>query len=149
MADLWAYDYATKYYAEHPDSISADSLRVTDEMFEEFKASIDPSRFKYDKQCESGLQYLREAAEAEGYMTDSVAAQFDILGKMLHHDLSHDLDINRDEIVEIIDDELAMRYFSDADRLRRTLPSDSTLAAAYEIILAPERYKALLAKPKE
>ena len=149
VADFWAYDYATKYYAEHPDSVSPDSLRVTDEMFEAFKASIDPSRFKYDKQCESGLQYLREAAETEGYMTDSVAAQFDILGKMLHHDLSHDLDLNRKDIIEIIDKELALRYFSDADRVRRTLPSDSTLAAAYEVILAPEHYKAILSKKKE
>ena len=149
VADFWAYDCATKYYAEHPDSVSPDSLRVTDEMFEAFKASIDPSRFKYDKQCESGLQYLREAAETEGYMTDSVAAQFDILGKMLHHDLSHDLDLNRKDIIEIIDNELALRYFSDADRVRRTLPSDSTLAAAYEVILAPEHYKAILSKKKE
>ena len=82
-------------------------------------------------------------------MTDSVAAQFDILGKMLHHDLSHDLDLNRKDIIEIIDNELALRYFSDADRVRRTLPSDSTLAAAYEVILAPEHYKAILSKKKE
>ena len=149
VADFWAYDYATRYVAEHPDSVAPDSFKITEEMFADFKASIDPARFKYDKQCETGLEYLREAAKAEGYMTDSVAAQFEILGKLLRHYLAHDLDINHDAIVEILDSEIASRYYSDADRVRRMLPSDTVLSEAAAIILDPERYSALLSKPKQ
>ena len=82
-------------------------------------------------------------------MTDSVAAQFEILGKLLRHDLAHDLDINHDAIVEILDSEIASRYYSDADRVRRMLPSDTVLSEAAAIILDPERYSALLSKPKQ
>lgn len=144
VADMWAFDFANRYYAEHPDSIPSDSLVVGDEIFEAFKASIDPDRFKYDKQCETGIDYLRKAAVAEGYMNDSVAAQFDRLAAMLRHDLSHDLDFNKKEIIDILDTEIASRYYSDGERVRRQLPGDTVLAKATEILLDPERYKALL-----
>lgn len=144
MADNWAYDYATRYVALNPEAVPSDDFVVGDSIFNDFKAFIDPARFKYDRQCEAGLKYLREAAEAEGYMTDSVAAQFEVLGAMLRHDLDHDLNINRDAIVDILDSELAARYYSDADRVRRQLRGDSALAEARAIILDPARYKALL-----
>ncbi|MDE6611252.1 MAG: S41 family peptidase [Muribaculaceae bacterium] len=148
MADNWAFDYATRYVAQHPQPLPSDDFVVGDSIFADFKAFIDPARFKYDRQCEAGLKYLREAAEAEGYMTDSVAAQFELLGSMLRHDLDHDLNINRDAIIDILDSELAARYYSDADRVRRQLRGDTVLSQARDIILDPARYKALLSPQK-
>lgn len=148
LSDMWAFDYATRYYAEHPDSVSADTFKVTDEMFSEFKNSIDPERFKYDRQCETGLKYLRDAARAEGYMNDSVAAQFDILAGLLKHNLDQDLDINRDAIIDVLDGELSARYFSDADIVRRSLEGDSVLEKASEILLDRETYRKILSPVK-
>lgn len=144
VADLWAFDFANRYAAEHTEPVPADSFVVTDSIFASFKASIDPERFKYDKQCETGLQYLRDAAKAEGYMTDSVAAQFDILGSMLRHDLNHDLDINKDAILEILDSEISSRYYSDAERVRRVIRNDSVLLRASDILLDKSGYEAIL-----
>lgn len=145
MADNWAFDFATRYVARNPEPMPSDDFVVSDTIFEEFKSFINPEKFKYDRQCETGLKYLREAAEAEGYMNDSVAAQFDRLGALLHHDLAQDLDINRKEIVDIIDGELAARYYSDADRVKRQLPGDTILLKAKEVLLNPESYRAMLA----
>lgn len=141
-ADNWAFDYATRYAAQHPGGIgSADSFEVTDSLFEDFKAFIDPAKFHYDRLCESGLKALREAADSEGYMTDSVAAQFAVLEGMLKHDLNHDLDHNAKEIKDILDDEIASRYFSDADLVRRSLPSDTVLAVARKLLHDPAAYR--------
>ncbi len=145
VSDLWSFDFANRYAAEHPEAVPVDSFRITDEIFTAFKASIDPARFKYDKQCETGLEYLREAAKAEGYMTDSVSAQFDVLAKLLHHDLEHDLDINREAIIDILASEIAARYYSDSDRVRRQLPADSVLIRASEVLLDPKTYSETLA----
>ncbi len=148
VADFWAFDFANRYVAEHPDSIPADSLVIDDAIFADFKASIDPERFKYDKQCETGLEYLREAARNEGYMTDSVAAQFDILASLLRHDLNHDLDLNRKEICNILGDEIASRYYSDGERVRRTLADDSVLIKASAVLHDPAEYRRLLSPAK-
>lgn len=149
IADQWAFDFVTEYVAKNPAPAGPADLKVTDSIFNDFKKSIDPARFKYDRQTESALQLLKETAKTEGYLTDSVAAQLDLLGTLLKHDLNHDLDLNRAAIEDILDSELASRYFSDADRVARTLPSDSTLLKAREILLDPARYKAILSKPKK
>lgn len=148
IADMWAFDYANRYYAAHPDAVSVGDFEISDSIFDDFKAFIDPDRFKYDRQCESALDYLRTAAKNEGYMTDSVAAQFDVLSAMLRHDLDHDLNINREDIIDILRDEIAGRYYSDADRVFLTLPGDSAYIRAAAIIADPAEYRRLLSPAK-
>lgn len=147
ITDFWAFDFANRYTAAHPQAPSAADFAITDSIYEQFKAGIDPDKFKYDRQCETGLDYLRQAARTEGYMNDSVAAQFDILASMLRHDLGHDLDLNRARIETILRDELAARYYNDSVRVELTLPDDTLLKRATEIILDPALYKSLL-QPK-
>ena len=146
-ADNWAFDYATRFAARNPAGIgSADAFEVSDSIFADFKAFIDPARFSYDKVCESGLKLLREAAEREGYMNDSVAAQFAVLDTLLRHDLNHDLDHNAADIKDILDDEISSRYFSDADLVRRSLRGDIALDRARALLHAPAEYNTLLKK---
>jgi carboxyl-terminal processing protease len=147
-SDLWAYDFATKYAARTPQIPDADTFEVTDSIFSEFKASLDPDKFKYDKLCESGLDYLRDAAKLEGYMTDSVAAQFDILAGMLKHNLDHDLEFNRDEIIKMLDYEITDRYYSESDMVKRSVRKDEKVEAARALLLDAARYHAIL-KPKK
>lgn len=142
ISDYWAFDFATKYITEHPEA-AGDTL-VTDEVFEQFKASIDPARFKYDRPWESAMDYLRQVAKTEGHLTDSVSAQFDVLAAMLRHDLSHDLDVNKAAIMDILDEELASRYFSDADQVRRVLDDDSTYIKAKTILLDSDALNGIL-----
>lgn len=148
IADMWAFDYANRYYAAHPDAVPVGDFEISDSIFDDFKAFIDPDRFKYDRQCESALDYLRTAAKNEGYMTDSVAAKFDVLSAMLRHDLDHDLNINREDIIDILRDEIAGRYYSDADRVFLTLPGDSAYIRAAAIIADPAEYRRLLSPAK-
>lgn len=144
VADMWDFDFANRYRATHAAIAAPDSFAITDSIFAQFKAFIDPDRFKYDRQCETGIEFLRKAAKNEGYMNDSVAAQFDILAAMLKHDLSHDLDINRREIEGILADAIGARYYSDADRVRLALRDDSVMERAAAILLDRPAYKALL-----
>ena len=149
MSDLWAFDFANRYAAKHDKIAPADSFVVDEALFEEFKGSIDPDKFKYDRQCEKGLDYLREAAKIEGYMNDSVAAQFDILAGMLKHDLNRDLDFNKDEIIKILDTEITSRYYSDSDMIRRSIRDDKALDEAVAVLLDPEKYNKILSPVKK
>ena len=149
VADYWAYDYANRFAARTGDKMpSADDFAVTDSIFDDFKAFIDPDKFQYDRMCESGLKLLREAAEKEGYMTDSVSEQFNKLEALLKHDLEHDLDHNKTEIVEFLDDEISSRYYSEGDCVKRTLSNDPDVEAAIGVLTDPEKYKALLSPAK-
>lgn len=145
--DFWAFDFANRYAARHDSAEigSATTLVIGDSIFEEFKSFVDPAKFKYDRMCESGIKYLREAAESEGYMNDSVKAQFERLEGMLKHDLNHDLNHNRASILEILDTEIADRYFSDAELTRRMVSKgDPEVDSAKAVLSDESRYKQIL-----
>lgn len=142
--DNWAFDFATRYAAEHSSIAPAEEFELTDSIFNEFKQSIDPERFQYDKVCETGLSALRKLVTTEGYMNDSVETQFTALESMLRHDLQHDLDVNRKAIEEILAPEISKRYYYQRGEIIENLKRDITLDSAAVILKDPIRYYKIL-----
>lgn len=138
----WMYDYANRFRAQH-DSISTE-WQVSDSLFNDFKAFIDPTRLKYDLRVEYALNYLREASVIEGYMNDSVSAQLDILAGMLRHDLDHDLEFNREHIVKWLDIYINQRYYDERRVEEVSLRYDLEADTARAVLLDTERYTRLL-----
>jgi len=134
VADNWAFDFATKFVAEHPQIAAAKDFEITDEIYADFKKSIDPKKFKYDKACEEMVKQLRATAEAEGYMNDDTKAQIDKLAEMLTHDLDHDLDTHRNEISEYLGSEIVGRYYYEKGKVAYELKTDKALKLAEEIL---------------
>jgi len=144
IADNWAFDFANRYYANHPTIAQPEDFEVSDELFLEFKAFIDPKKFNYDKVCETMLDDLEKAAKTEGYFNDSTKMQFDALRASLKHNLDHDLDNNRKDISSIIANELMARYYQDRGQIIQALKSDEDAEAALKVLNSPDEYKKLL-----
>lgn len=145
ISDYWAFDFANKYFAEHPDAKpSVDDFTVTDSLYEEFKKFIDPQKFNYDKVCEIMLDRLREAAKIEGYEADSLNEQFARLEAMLKHPLHRDLDTHRKSIEPIIAREIIERYYLEPGRIATQLRSDPGLDTAINVLSDPQRVKSIL-----
>ncbi|MDE5650170.1 MAG: peptidase S41, partial [Duncaniella sp.] len=147
VRDNWAFDYATKYAAQHESIPSPEEFEITDEIYGDFKGFIDPKRFNYDKVCEIAIEQLRDLAKAEGYMNDSTANQFDILSGMLKHNLDHDLDINRKNITPYLAGEILNRYYSNKGEIIYSLRSDETVDSAVNVLTSP-RYTEILSPRK-
>lgn len=143
VRDNWAFDFATKYAAQHATIASPEEFEVTDEVYGEFKGFIDPEKFNYDKVCESAIEQLRELAKSEGYMNDSTAAQFDVLAGMLKHDLNRDLDLNRKNITPYLANEILNRYYANRGEIIYSLRDDATVDSAINVLTSP-RYKEIL-----
>lgn len=148
VADNWAFDFANRFRAYNDSLPAASEWIMPDTVFTSFKAFIDPARFKYDKMCEQGIDFLRQAAVNEGYMNDSVKAQIDLLAGMLKHNLDRDLDFNKERLIPILDAEISERYYGEGDRVMRALRYDMELDTARAVLLDTERYKSLL-RPKQ
>lgn len=143
VRDNWSFDYATKYAAEHPSLAPAGEFVITDSLYADFKKSIDPDRFKYDRVMEEAMKQLRSIATDEGYMGDETTAAFDSLQKLLIHDLNHDLDIHRPEIEEYLGAEIVGRYYYDRGKTEYALRTDKALKAARDILDSGKYYKIL------
>lgn len=147
VRDHWAFDFATKYAAQHSTIPAPGEFEVTDEIFNEFKAFIDPAKFNYDKVCESGLEALKKVAKAEGYMNDSTTIEFERLEKLLKHDLSHDLDTHRKEITKVLAQELLERYYYQEGEIEYMVRKDETIDSTLQMIAKPGEYERILGKP--
>lgn len=148
VRDNWAFDYATKFAAEHPQIAPADEFVITDEIYADFKKSIDPNRFKYDKVMEEGLKQLREIAGEEGYSNAETDSVFNRLGELLVHNLDKDLDTNRKSIEQYLGSEIVGRYYYDRGRVAWSLRDDKALDAAEAILNDPQKYNSILNKKK-
>lgn len=146
VTDQWAFDFATKYVAEHPQPVPPQQFVVTDEIFEQFKKSIDPERFKYDRVCEDALKQLNKLVETEGYMKPEVKEQLDKLSGMLTHNLNQDLDNNRKQLSEYIGGEIMERYGYEPYRIAYDIKDDSGVATAISLFSNPTEYYKILGK---
>lgn len=144
VRDNWAFDYATRFAAMNPAICQVENFEITDSIYSDFKKFLDPSKFKYDKVCETMLADLKKAAKTEGYMNDSVKVQFDALEQMLKHDLNKDLDSNRAAISEILSNEIVKRYYFQRGQVINNLKYDPAMKRAAEVLGNPDEYKKIL-----
>ena len=140
------FDFATAFAAANPSIAPARDFVITDSIFEGFKRSIDPEKFQYDRACDSVLKSLRESAENEGYMTAEVEERIAELEKLLHHDLDHDLDLNRREIEMFLSDAIVRRYYYQSGGVANSLRYNRALADALSVLSDPASYRSILNK---
>ncbi len=134
VRDNWTYDFANRYANTHPSIPAAWDFEITDEIYDEFKKSIDPEKLKYDKVCEELVKELRKTAEEEGYLNEETTAGLDALTPLLTHNLNRDLDNKRSEVSEYLGAEIASRYYYDKGKIIQDLKSDPALKKAEEIL---------------
>ena len=149
VADLWVEDFANRVANNTATAPDPAQWEVTDSLFAQFKATIDPGRFKYDRATDEGIKYLREAARVEGYTSPAVTATIDSLEKLMRHDLYRDLDFNSKEIKSYLDGELSTRWYDEAEVVRRGLHDDLFVKEALLILVDPRQYGVLLAAPSK
>lgn len=147
VRDYWAFDYAVKYTSEHPTIPAAEDFKITDEIFNDFKTFIDPSKFEYDKVCEKSLEELKKTAEDEGYLNDETKAEFERLEKLLKHDLNKDLDLHRDDIEKLLGKEIIKNYYYQRGQMVYALGKDRITARASEMFNKAGEYEKILNLP--
>ena len=144
----WDIDFANLFASRNPEIGDPEKFVVTDSVFAEFKAFINPDEFKYDKAYEAYMKTLRESLESEGYLTDTVSNYITGLEQLLRRDLGEDLDHNRRELNYLLIDAIVPRYGFRRAALAAELPYNDALTRAVELFSDPEAYKAILAPKK-
>ena len=148
IRDNWSFDFANRYAATHATIPPAEQFEVTDTIFNEFKAFINPDKFKYDRTTDLIMEQLEKAVKTEGYLDTAVQAQMDTLKNLLRHDLNHDLDLNRKAISQYLAGEIVERYYSERGGIIQALKTDIELDSASAVLHSPERYRRILAPVK-
>ena len=138
------FNYEYDYIQKHPTIAPASEFMITDADYDELKARVVASDFKYDKQTEKFLNQLKELAKFEGYYDDT-KAEFEALENKLNHNIERDMEINRELIKDLISRELCRAYYYDGGSIEHSLRSDSQVKEAVKLLLNEEEYNKVLA----
>ena len=136
-------DFATDYTRHHATIAPIEEFEISDSLYLAFKAVVKVSDFTYDRQSEKALAALKEVAEFEGYTKDA-ATEFAALEKKLSHDIDRDFDIFKDDICELLADELVTRYYHQRGSIIQAIKSDSTILRARTLLKDEAAYRKLL-----
>jgi carboxyl-terminal processing protease len=142
------FDYATRYRATHDSIAPALDFSITDEDYADFCRSMVEQKFSYARYSRKKLTELREAATLEGY-GDAVRAELDTLDARLGNNLEAELQTFKPEIVSLINQEVATRYYYVRGGDAQQLKSDSLALQAVELLGDVRQYNDLLSPPKQ
>ena len=141
------FDFVTDYTRHHEAIASIEEFEVSDSLYLAFKTAVKASDFTYDRQSEKALEALKEIAEFEGYTADA-AAEFAALEQKLSHNIDRDFDNFKEDICDLLANELVTRYYYQRGAIIQSLKSDSTVLRARALVKDKEAYKQILL-PKE
>ena len=142
--DNYHFDFATKYAAAHASIPAPEEFELTDEIYEEFKKSIDPASIKYDKVCDTILDQLEIAAKREGYLDDNIQQKIADLRNSFQHDLEKDLDNNRHQITKYLAVEIIRRYYYNRGAIAYDVRFDENVARAAQLFGNLDEYRSIL-----
>ena len=139
----YIFDFATKYYWEHPDIKSVALLNFTDQDYNSFKEFLSTRKFKYNTSTEDSFNDLISNAKREKYY-DLYKEAFDQLEKDITPNLDKDITTFKNEITDLIEDELSGRYFYQEGSIELALKTDKQVKKAVEVLNNKELYTSIL-----
>ena len=140
------FDFATRYYWSNPQPSTLDSLKITDEDLRQFKSFLAGKNFTYKTGSENLLDELVTTAVEEG-LYEANREELDKLKSGLSHTLDRDMDLYRNDVTELIESELAGRYFYDRGMVEYSISRDTQIKEAIRIAGERDRYLSLLNTP--
>lgn len=137
------FKYANKYYAEHSEIAPASEFELSDVDYQNFISYLEDKNYNYTTDTEKELEKLVKIAKKEKYW-GMAEAEFNKLDTVLHTKKNKDLTIFRDQIEEILENEIVSRYYYQKGRIESSLASDNAVKTAIEVLKDSTRYESIL-----
>ncbi len=139
----YIFDFGSIYYWSHPGFKSIDEFSFTDKDYADFKNYLTGRKFNYKTITEMSLNELIANAKREKYY-DLHKDIFTELQKELNHTLDNDLTTFKNEITELLEDEIIGRYFYEEGSIAWTVKTDEQVLKAVEILNKSQDYNSIL-----
>jgi carboxyl-terminal processing protease len=137
------FSYATVYAHRHDTIVPAKKFKLTDQEYDEYVAYLQDKFFDYQTETELTFLKLKEVATRELYM-DEAREEFEALQAKLSHDRFKDLEIHKEDVKELLEEEIVSRYYYNAGRIANTMRNDTQIKTAVDILREQEKYHSIL-----
>ena len=139
----YIFDFATGYYWSHRDITSPDQFRFTDEDYTDFRNYLVSKNFNYKTNTEEAFADMVSTAKKENYY-DRHKELFANLEKDLTHNLDEDLAMYKNELIQLLSEEIIGRYFYESGAVEWTVKNDPMIKRAVDVLANTADYNAIL-----
>ena len=136
-------DYSVQYYVKHSSVEKPEVFELSDAEYDDFVSFLSDKEYDYTTRSEALFTQLNAAIKKEKY-DDMVTQELEAMRLKLVHDKQKDLYTFKAEIKQAIEEEIAVRYYYQAGRIRAILKNDKQVALAVDYLNAPEKYQSVL-----
>lgn len=140
------FDYATLYASKHATIGEARNFTLSEADYQEFVGWVKTKTYTYQSPLEEQLQQVKTAAKRER-LYDELKPQLDQLQSRLSEGRKNDLNVYKDELRHLLEEEIVGRYFMERGRVEVTFKDDPEIKRAAELLNTPGQYKKILSKP--
>jgi len=137
------FDFATTYYYAHDSINAAKDFRMNDSDYEEFIKYLEDKDYEYETDSQILLKRLKKTSKDEKYF-DRLKDSFTEMENELANNKRSDLDLHKEEIINILENEIVSRYYYQSGRVENSLAKDIRLLKAVELLNSPTACDSIL-----
>lgn len=127
------FDYATLYASRHATIGEARNFDLSEADYQEFVTWMKGRTFTYQSPLEEQLQQLKKSARAER-LYDELRPTIEQLQTKLAESRKNDMITYRDQLKDLLEEEIAGRYFLDRGRVEVAFKDDPEVRKSVELL---------------
>lgn len=139
ITNFLVFDYATKFSNENESIAEPEEFKISDEIYTDFSNFIKDREFDYESRSQDKYDELVKLAKREKYF-GLAEEEFDALKKKLEPNLEKDLELFKEEVSSLLEDEIVSRYYYQKGAIRAAIKNDKGILKAVSELNSNEAY---------
>jgi len=143
VGKLFVFDFANNYRNTHPSIEPSKKFSLSDADYADFVKFLDGKNYSYNTASEKMLASLKTEATKEKQFGE-IQTEYDALKAKMAASKKNDLQLHKDEIKQVLENEVAGRYYYEKGRYETNFKYDKELAQAVKVMQDKEMIAQIL-----
>jgi carboxyl-terminal processing protease len=129
LGKLLIFDYATHYRETHAKIADAHVFALSDADYDDFVKYLSNKNYSYNSPAEKALDQMKDEATKDKQFS-AIQPEYDNLKAKLLATKRNDLQLHKDEIKQVLENEITSRYYFQRGRYETNFKYDKDIAQA-------------------
>jgi carboxyl-terminal processing protease len=143
VSKLLIFDYANLYREKHSKIADPSTFTLSDGDYNDFVKYLADKNYSYSSTAEKLMDQVKIESTKEKQF-DQVQPEYDALKAKLAESKKNDLQLHKDEIKQLLENEIVSRYYFEKGRYQANFKHDKELAEAVKTMQDKTRVDAIL-----
>lgn len=143
MQQYHIFNFATEFRSKYNQIAPAKEFTLNDEQYNAFVTFVEQAKFDFTSKSEDKLLELEKVSKKEKYY-NNVSTDYEKLKAKIAAKKKNDLLVFKNEIKQLLESEIACRYYYQDGRTEASFKYDDEIKEAQKILQTPEAYLAIV-----